>query len=73
MIYSFTSDIYYKRGVQCASLILNNSNLTDIVNTIRRSIREVRNSDCVENRLFFEGMYDESMRIFTEYMFGGKS
>ncbi len=72
MIYPVTSDIYYKKGAQSASLILNNSNLTDIVNTIRRSIREVINSDCAENRLFFEGMYDESVRIFTEYMFGGK-
>ena len=56
MIYPVTSDIYYKKGAQSASLILNNSNLTDIVNTIRRSIREVINSDCAENRLFFEGM-----------------
>lgn len=73
MVYSIKADIYYKSGAKCAALMLASSSLGEIIGRIRYCVNEVKNADCAENRLFFEGMYDESMRIFTEYMFGGKT
>lgn len=70
MFYSITHDIFYKSGVRCATLILASSSLGDIIDKIHYCVNEVKNADCVENRLFFEGMYDESLRMLNEYLWG---
>lgn len=70
MFYSITHDIFYKRGAECATLMLACSNLGEIIDKVRYCVNEVKNADCVENRLFFEGMYDESLRILNKYLWG---
>ena len=70
MIYSIRNDIYYKSGAKCATLVLSSSSLGDIIDKVRYCIHEVKNADCAENRLFFEGMYDESLRILIRYLGG---
>lgn len=70
MIYSIRNDIYYKSGAKCASLILGSSSLGEIIDKIRYCVNEIKNADCEENRLFFEGMYDETLHILNRYLWG---